>query len=166
MQKISRMIEPAGYKEKTFYFSTAYYGFNQKAYGHFRACSRSSLRSGLGAQHRPSRCCVFGTLDVLTARAGLPRGVHIVPRSCVRESFLVNPDIRLDATNLGKPIRMRRDDGDIAWFGIGIVQWDILLNSQMQRFFLRRRRCSWVFPDILSRNYVFHDAKWKRHFSF
>jgi hypothetical protein len=31
---------------------------------------------------------------------------------------------------------------------------------------LRRRRCSWVFPDVLSRNYVFHDTKWKRHFSF
>lgn len=156
------MIEPAGYNG---WFSACdSMNLNHKTYGHFRAYSRSSHRSDLGAQHRPSRYCVSGTLDLLRERAGLPTGVHRVPSLVSDNSPLGNLDTSWQP-NLGKPIRMRRNYGHIAWFGIGVVQWDILLNSEMQRFFLRRRRCSGVLSDILSRNYMLHDAEWRRHFT-
>ena len=63
----------------------------------------------------------------------------------------------------GEAIGMGTDDGDIAWFRIGIVDWDVLFDVEVYHGLLGLRYSLRVFSDMLSFDNVLDDVKWGRH---
>lgn len=57
---------------------------------------------------------------------------------------------------------MSPDDRDIANLSVVVVMWNVLLHTEMKQVLLPVSCSASIAPNVLARDYMFLDVKWKR----